>query len=252
MYLRAHQSEKELDQSLYKLRSTQLVILQNIEQLGFTLLQLQDTAWQEPVPNARQDLGQSGLLSLPRHIQTQHLPGYNKNSLNAIRTWVTGWFCCVIISITAALSNLDFTADLVDNPYMCEMKPCCSALTSAVHLPHLRPQRVKRRTFHPSLCLQYLLFAELSALVNTWCENGPRQRRSILVQPLTRAEEQQQKLAKNICVSCQSLSVISFFSLLFFPPSFTQSSVFRISCLQAALCIQLNLRLWLSHKRGER
>lgn len=70
MYLGARQSEKELGKSLYKLRSTRLVILQNVEQLGFTRLQLWDTAWQEQVPNPRGDLGQSGLLSLPRHIQT--------------------------------------------------------------------------------------------------------------------------------------------------------------------------------------
>lgn len=69
MYLRLHQSEKELDQSLYKLRSMQLVVLQNPEQLGLTLLQLQDVAWQELLHNA-QDLGQLGLLSLPRHTQT--------------------------------------------------------------------------------------------------------------------------------------------------------------------------------------
>jgi len=48
----------------------QLVILQNAEQLGLMLLQLQDTAWQEQVPSARGDQGQSGLLSLPRHTQT--------------------------------------------------------------------------------------------------------------------------------------------------------------------------------------
>lgn len=40
MYLGAHRSEKELGKSLYKLRSTKLVILQNVEQLGFTRLQL--------------------------------------------------------------------------------------------------------------------------------------------------------------------------------------------------------------------
>lgn len=70
MYLGARQSEKELGKSLYKLRSTRLVILQNVEQLGFTRLQLWDTAWQEQVPNPWGDLGQLGLLSLPRHIQT--------------------------------------------------------------------------------------------------------------------------------------------------------------------------------------
>lgn len=187
--LRLSQSEKELDQSLYKLRSAQLVVLQNVEQRGFTLLQLRATARQEQVPSLRGDLGQPGLLSLRRHIPASHLPGYNKNSLNAIRTWVTGWFCCAIISITAALPKLDFTADLVDNPYMGETKACRSTPISALRLPHLRPQQVEHRTFHPGLCLQYLQFAELSALVNTWCGNGPGQRRSLFVQPLPRVEE---------------------------------------------------------------
>lgn len=209
-------SDRELDHSLYKLRSAQLEILQKVEQLGQILLQLWDRSRSGEVWDSQ---------DIPRNIQTQHLPGDKKSSLNAIRTWVTGWLCCVIISITSALSAWDFSADPQDNPAPCDSKGCCSSPGSAT------PPT-------PLLC------AELSAVLSTWWEDG---------QPQIRVEEYQQKLAKSICLSCQSLSVISFFFLLFFsPPSFTQSSVFRISCLQAALCIQLNLRLWLSHKRGER
>lgn len=87
---------------------------------------------QEQVPSAWGGLGQPGPLSSPRNIQTQHLPGDMKSSLNAIRTWVTGWLCCVIISITWALSARDFTADPEDNPHPCDSKGCCSSPSSAI------------------------------------------------------------------------------------------------------------------------
>lgn len=109
-------SDRELDHSLYKLRSAQLEILQKVESLG------RYGSGSEEVWDSQ---------DIPRNIQTQHLPGDKKSSLNAIRTWVTGWLCCVIISITSALSAWDFSADPQDNPSPCDSKGCCSSPGSA-------------------------------------------------------------------------------------------------------------------------
>lgn len=68
-YLRVHQSEKDLGQSLYK--STQLVILQAAKQLGLTSPRLQGMALQEQVPSAQGTPGtaqrtQAGTNPAPR------------------------------------------------------------------------------------------------------------------------------------------------------------------------------------------
>lgn len=126
--LRVHQSEKDLGQSLCK--STQLVILQTSEQLGLKSPRLQDMAMQEQVPSVQGTPGAVRTAQRPR-AGPNPAPWRNKHSLSASRIWVTGWLCCVIVSITPALSDLDFSAELVDNPCVRGVKASCPALTAA-------------------------------------------------------------------------------------------------------------------------
>lgn len=126
--LRVHQSEKDLGQSLWK--STQLVILQTAEQLGLKSPRLQDMALQEQVPSGQ---GTPGAVQTAQRTQAgpNPAPWHKKHSLSASRIWVIGWLCRVIVSITPALSDLDFSAELVDNPCVRRVKASRPALTAA-------------------------------------------------------------------------------------------------------------------------
>lgn len=196
-----HQAEKELDLSLDKLRSVQLVTLQR-------------WALCRDIWHSWDGSDKCRPSTSPGTAGTPEV------------TWVTCWLCCVIMSITWALSNLDVSAAKAGNPSMSAVK---AGLAATPHVCNF------------SCLLNYLPWWIRGV---EWARTKEEMFNSALNQGWRILGKNSQKY---LCFLPIPLS--DFFLFLFFPPSFTQSSVFGISCLQAALCFPPNLRLWLSHVR---